>query len=96
MRRAIDETTRRRQIQKSYNKKHKITPQAITKEIRTSIVEIVTETAKKKEGLEDKNYLKEYIRELQFKMDLANRNLQFDEAIRVKEEIDKLKKLAKR
>jgi len=58
-------------------------------------VEIVTEP-KKKEGLEDKNYLKEYIRELQFKMDLANRNLQFDEAIKLKEEINKLKGLAKK
>ena len=29
-------------------------------------------------------------------MDMANRNLQFDEAIRIKEEIDKLKKLAKK
>ena len=95
MKRAIDETNRRRQYQENYNKKHKIPPQAITKALRASIVEIVTEP-KKKEGLEDKNYLKEYIRELQFKMDLANRNLQFDEAIKLKEEINKLKGLAKK
>jgi len=93
MKRAIEETNRRRKIQENYNKTHGLKPLAITKEIRPSIVEAKPEA---KVARTEKEYLKEYIKELQFKMDLANRNLQFDEAIRIKGEIDKLKKLATR
>jgi excinuclease ABC subunit B len=93
MRRAIEETNRRRKIQEDYNKKHGIKPQAIKKDIRPSIVEVQKPAAKAMTG---KEYLKDYLRELQFKMDLANRNLQFDEAMKIKTEIDKLKKIAKK
>ncbi|MBU1102286.1 UvrB/UvrC motif-containing protein, partial [Patescibacteria group bacterium] len=103
MKRAIDETNRRRKIQEKYNKKHNLRPQAITKGIRPSIVQtekpsfatFFAKATKVKKTTEGKEYLKEYIKELQFKMDLANRNLQFDEAMKIKNEIDKLKKFAK-
>jgi excinuclease ABC subunit B len=39
MRKAIDETNRRRKIQLEYNRKHNITPQTIKKEIRKSLTE---------------------------------------------------------
>ncbi len=93
MKQAIDETNRRRETQEAYNKKHGLTPRAIRKEIRGNIGEI---KEPKKLAQTQKEYLQEYLKELQFKMDLANRNLQFDEAIRIKEEIDKLKKLARK
>lgn len=93
MKQAIDETNRRRQYQEDYNIQHHIKPQAIQKEIRGNIGG--TKEPKKLPQTE-KDYLREYLKELQFKMELANRNLQFDEAIRLKEEIDKLKKLAKK
>jgi len=92
MRRAIEETIRRRKIQEKYNKKHNISPQPIKKEVRPSIVEIKQEA---KIAKTEKEYLKEYIKELQFKMDLANRNLQFDEAMRIQTEIDMLKQVQK-
>jgi len=92
MKRAIEETNRRRQVQEDYNKIHGLKPRAITKEIRPSIVEAKPQAKIAKTG---KEYLKEYIKELQFKMDLANRNLQFGEAMRIKSEIEKLKKLQK-
>jgi excinuclease ABC subunit B len=92
MKRAIDETNRRRKIQEKYNKKHSIEPRAIKKEIRPSIVEIKEQKIAKNQ----KEYLRDYVKELQFKMDLANRNLQFDEAIRIKSEIEKLKNVAKK
>jgi excinuclease ABC subunit B len=94
MRRAIEETNRRRKIQEDYNKKHGIRPQAIKKEIRPSIVQ--TEKPAVAKAMASKEYLKDYLKELQFKMDLANRNLQFDEAMKIKSEIDKLKKVAKK
>ncbi len=93
MKRAIEETNRRRKIQENYNKKHGLEPRAITKEIRPSIVEVKPDA---KIAKTEKEYLKEYIKELQFKMDLANRNLQFDEAMRIKSEADKLKRVAKK
>ncbi len=93
MKRAIEETIRRRKIQEKYNKRHNISPQPIKKEVRPSIVEITKSAEVPKNQNE---YLKEYLKELQFKIDLANRNLQFDEAVGIKTEIDKLRKLAKR
>lgn len=90
MKQAIEETGRRRQYQEEYNKNHGLRPQAIVKQIRGNIGE-TKEPSKLPQT--QKEYLKEYLKELQFKMEMANRNLQFDEAIRLKEEISKLKKL---
>jgi len=93
MKQAIEETNRRRATQQRYNKQHKINPQQITKAIRAGLVEVKPVPAKPTTG---KEYLKEYLQELQFKAELANRNLQFDEALRLKEEIARLKNLAKK
>lgn len=93
MKRAIEETDRRRKIQEEYNKTRSITPGAIKKEIRPSIVETKKEVKIARSG---KEFLKDYIKELRFKMDLANRNLQFGEAIIIKNEIEKLKKLIRK
>ena len=93
IKRAIDETNRRRRIQEKYNKEHRVEPKAIKKPIRPSIVEV---TKAKISPKTEREYLKEYLKELQFKMSLANRNLQFDEAIRLQEQINKVSKLAKK
>ncbi|HRY52254.1 MAG TPA: excinuclease ABC subunit UvrB [Candidatus Portnoybacteria bacterium] len=87
---AISETNRRRQTQETYNKKHHIDPQQIIKAIRESFGSAESKKPAKKEALLSGEYLREYIKELQFKADLANRNLQFDEEIKIKEEIEKL------
>jgi len=90
---AVDETNRRRKTQEEYNKKHGILPQAITKTIRASIVDM-PEDFETKNGVKDnKEYLKEYMLELKLKMEMANRNLQFDEAANIKGEIEKIKKV---
>lgn len=88
---AVSETNRRRAIQEKYNQDHNLTPRAIFKKIHGNIADI---KAPEKIAQTQKEYLGEYLKELQFNMELANRNLQFDEAIRLKEEISKIKKLA--
>jgi len=93
MERAVFETNRRRKIQEEYNKKHKLSPQAIQKEIRGNIVEFKPEAKIPKT---EKEFLKEYLKELEFKAEMASRNLQFDEAERIKMEIKNLKNLPKK
>ena len=48
MKRAIDETQRRREIQLKFNEEHGITPQGINKKISEGLREIITAPDKKK------------------------------------------------
>lgn len=87
MRRAMEETNRRRKIQKAYNKKHGIEPGTIYKEIK----ETLSARDKKEEKLPQDEFIKEYQKELQSKLDLARRNLQFDKAAGIKAQINRIK-----
>ncbi|MDO8137131.1 MAG: excinuclease ABC subunit UvrB [Candidatus Brocadiales bacterium] len=79
MKRAIEETRRRRKLQKEYNLKHHITPQTIRKEIRKGIEEevaakrfartIVAETEEEYITLDYINELKEEMREAAARLD---------------------------
>ncbi len=99
MRQAILETQRRRQIQQAYNKKHKIIPTSIEKPLREPSLSAsrqkVTDSPKDLSAA-NQDFLKEYLKILQDKLDLANRNLQFQKAIKLQEEISRLKKLLKK
>ena len=98
MKRAIDETNRRRKIQESYNKKHKITPASIKKEI-TSIFESVYEADyvtvdKVSETIadyEDFDHLDDIIRELEKEMNQAAKELSFERAAEIRDQIKALK-----
>lgn len=97
MRRAIDETTRRRQIQEAYNKKHSITPQTIQKEIKESRlagakVQIEAEDQTDVRNM-DKQELRYYIDELEEQMDLAARNLEFEKAATIRDRIGDIRKI---
>jgi len=88
MRRAIEETSRRRAIQEAYNKNHHITPRTINK----AISETLSRHDKKEERMPKDEFLKEYLKELNGRLDLARRNLQFDKAAEIKKQIDLVKK----
>jgi len=89
MKKAIEETKRRREIQKEYNKKHSIVPRPIVKEIRE------WEFAKKEEekglGLEEKIKRKD-IKFLKKEMEKAIETLDFERAAQIRDEIKKLMK----
>ncbi|MDP1853157.1 MAG: excinuclease ABC subunit UvrB [Candidatus Omnitrophota bacterium] len=95
MHRAITESRRRRKLQLEFNKKHNITPRGIQKAIRASIEQWdeADELARDLTGLTgDKYLLEEAISELEREMELAARNLQFEKAIELRDQIKALKK----
>ena len=89
MRRAIDETERRRAVQKKYNEEHHITPKTIIKPISNTI-----EISKKAEEkpLEDPAQIRAEIERLTSSMKLAASSLDFELAIKYREEIAALKR----
>ncbi len=100
MRRAIDETQRRRELQLDYNKKHKITPQTIAKKIVdiTQELELVNHARKiknllKTETLGDISDIDKLIYQKQIEMKKAAKDLEFELAAIVRDEIIELKKL---
>ena len=88
MKRAIDETNRRRGIQKEYNEKHGIVPKTIKKEI-VNTLEITKKTDRTKDiKLKD---IPEEIEKLKALMKIASANLDFERCIEIRETIAKLK-----
>jgi len=97
MKKAIDESARRRKIQLEFNRKNKITPRGIQKAIRQGIedLEEAEEFVADLTGQElDEYELKKYISELQYQMELAARNLQFEKAAIIRDKIKELKGIA--
>lgn len=94
MRRAIDETERRRKIQTKYNKDHGITPQTIKKNI-DSIIDHELKPQVTKEFIEIENLedLPKIIKAKEIEMKNAAQNLQFEQAAIIRDEIVQLKKL---
>ena len=100
---AINETNRRRKIQSDHNKKHGITPQSIVKEIR-DITEKINNEPEKKENesiasnFNSKNYSKHEITKniklLEKEMRTAAKNLEFEKAAMLRDEIQEIRKIA--
>jgi len=93
IRRAVDETERRRKIQIEHNKKHNITPKTIKKEI-TDI--IPTEEALRIEAkpvLKSKNTLSRFIKKKEEEMRKAAKDLNFELAALLRDEVKELKKM---
>ena len=100
MQQCIDETERRRRIQQAYNRKHNITPSSIQKEIRPifdfgdekndTLENRVAEALAEYKSLDD---LDGVIKKLEKQMDEAARELEFEKAADLRDQIRALQKL---
>jgi len=98
--RAVDETDRRRKVQKAYNKKYHITPETIQKGI-TSIFASVYEAdyvtvptvSEPSAGYESMDDLEKVIEELEGEMKEAVKELAFEKAAQLRDQIKELRKL---
>lgn len=88
MKRAIEETERRRKIQREYNEAHGIVPKTIIKEIVNTL-----EITKKKDLTKDikQKDIPEEIEKLKALMKIASQNLDFEKCIEIRDTITKLK-----
>jgi excinuclease ABC subunit B len=94
IKKAVDETTRRRNIQLKYNKKHNITPKTIKKEILKGIEMEVRgkQISARSIGMKLEAYNKtELIQELEKEMTEAAEKLDFEYAAQVRDTIKKIK-----
>lgn len=87
---AINETNRRRQIQSEYNAKYGITPKTIIKPVKNTL-EITKKETKNKAKVK-KSEIPSEIEKLQSLMKLASDNLDFEQAIILRNQILDLKK----
>ena len=97
MERAINETKRRREKQKEYNKKHNITPESIKKNIKdilSSIYEKDHVQIDAPDYLDNDlmvgNNLEKHLKVLEKKMLTCAENLDFEEAAKIRDEINRL------
>lgn len=93
---AIDETSRRRKIQEEHNKKHNITPKSTTRKLDENLkLEEYDTVALKKQRLEKMpaSERKKILLELNKQMKKAASDLNFEEAIRLRDEISKFKNM---
>lgn len=94
MQQTINETTRRRKIQKAYNEKHGITPASVSKQIDEGLRALIpkeAETVKKDLDKIPKEEYSRVIKDLTAEMDLASANLQFESAAEIRDLIAELK-----
>ncbi|PJE59618.1 MAG: hypothetical protein COU85_02730 [Candidatus Portnoybacteria bacterium CG10_big_fil_rev_8_21_14_0_10_44_7] len=100
MRLAINEVTRRRRRQQNYNRRNNVQPRSVEKPLRLPTLPGPQTKARQRQSEKptgaDQTFLQEHIKSLQFRLELYNRNLQFQKAIELQAEIDKLKKLVKK
>ncbi len=100
MKQAIDETNRRKKIQQAYNLKHNITPETIRKDITSAFESVyeddvapagkVMETLAQYESLDN---LDDIIKNLEKEMNKAAKELAFEKAAELRDQIKELKKI---
>ena len=100
MKAAMHETNRRRDIQKAYNRRHGITPKSIQKEVnsifdfaeekKVPAADRIREAVSTYQSIDE---LDEVIRKLETEMQAAARELEFERAAEIRDEIKALKKM---
>lgn len=99
MHKAMEETMRRREIQRAYNEKHGIVPRSVKKEISAGLRAIIPEKEEKSE-LDLKRVPREelpsLVKELQQQMQLAAANLDFEQAALLRDQITEIQKMQKK
>jgi excinuclease ABC subunit B len=94
IRKAVNESNRRRKIQLEYNNTHGISPRSIQKAIKEGIEDLAEaeEFVQDLTGLEKDIFeMNKYISELEYEMELAARNLQFEKAALIRDKIKAFK-----
>lgn len=96
MRRAIDETNRRRAIQEAYNNEHGITPTSVKKKIDEGLRAIIPQKESDKKPKLDLKRIpadeyKTLVKELSGQMELAAANLEFEKAAELRDLIAEVK-----
>ena len=98
MKRAIDETYRRRGIQDAHNKQYGIEPQSIQKEVH-DITDTIKSTADNKASSRtmrqelSREDMYRVVKDLEVQMKDSARNLQFEKAAQIRDEIYELRRL---
>ncbi len=103
MSKTINETEYRREKQVVYNKKHKLSPKAITKKLSNPLSKKILNPEETFYNLESKDFdlnsnkkdIEKEIRKFRKKMEVAAKNLDFLIAAKYRDEIKKLKKILK-
>ena len=110
MQKTISETNRRRKLQKKYNESHGITPETIYKSVEEIMKSTSIADVKKRDGKEDYGFSKvaepilkymdkeekqDLIEQLRNHMHEAAKDLEFEKAASLRDEIAKLEKMVK-
>ena len=92
MKAAINETNRRRELQQNYNKQNNIIPKTVTKNISNTLQISKKADTNTKKNVKD---ITQEIEKLKALMNIASKNLDFEQAIILREQINELKKQLK-
>ena len=99
MKKAVDESLRRRKLQLLFNQKNDITPRSIQKAIKQGIEDLAEAevyVADLTGEAKDEYELRALIAELEYEMELCVRNLQFEKAAQLRDQIRELEKMIKK
>ena len=96
---ALNETNRRREIQIAHNKKHNITPRTIKKAYNNVLEKLVGKDTKQKTKktevtFTDSKELEKKIKKLRKEMLEHAGNLEFEKAVKIRDEIEELEKIS--
>ena len=97
MQEAIDEVNRRREIQEKYNKEHNINPKTVERQIEESLVDYEIEQEDKinkaKKEYRSQFEIEKEIKSLNKKIKKLAEELNFEEAIKLRDKMNELKKI---